>query len=159
MVCFSVTAVAVYYILAGTVYQAPDLWSVINSRLLNTSHFLHSAATELNSYVRYHPSNGYYWDIKNPGNGGRVTFVPTDPTRKVTEETGTGFQRKNVDGLLSSFTQKFPFKPAPSTQHPYGPKSVPKENGVNQQLSGASQDTNGAVEPTPEAEMKPQNGA
>lgn len=31
----SATPLAVYYILAGTVYQAPDLWSIVNSRLVS----------------------------------------------------------------------------------------------------------------------------
>ena len=49
-----VTPSADYYIIAGRVYQAPDLMSVINSRLLNVTHDLTAAFDETNSYVRYH---------------------------------------------------------------------------------------------------------
>ncbi|XP_055329540.1 mediator of RNA polymerase II transcription subunit 6-like [Paramacrobiotus metropolitanus] len=123
--------IAVYYILAGTVYQAPDLWSVVNSRLLNTAHYLHTAAAEMSNFVRYHPSSGYYWDIRHPGSDStrhpdRISFVPIDPTRKTAEESGTVFQRKNVDGLLGALSQKFPPKPMPNTPHPYGPR-LPRE--------------------------------
>ncbi|OQV20234.1 Mediator of RNA polymerase II transcription subunit 6 [Hypsibius exemplaris] len=112
-----------YYILAGTVYQAPDLWSVINSRLLNTSHFLFTAQAELNSFVRFHPANGYHWEIKPP-TGSNISFVPMDATRKEPEEAGTQFQRKNVDGILGALTQRFPFKPMPASQHPFGPRGT-----------------------------------
>ncbi|XP_041352609.1 mediator of RNA polymerase II transcription subunit 6-like isoform X2 [Gigantopelta aegis] len=59
------TPIADYYIIAGVVYQAPDLCSVINSRLLNTVHNLQSAFDEAHSFSKYHPSKGYWWDFKN----------------------------------------------------------------------------------------------
>lgn len=116
---------AYYYILAGTIYQCPDLWSLINSRLTNVSHFLCTAEAEMSTYVRYHPSNGYSWDIKSPNNSnGRVSFAPLDYTKKETEDTGTQYQRKNVDNLLGSLSQAFPFKPLPAVEHPFGPRTL-----------------------------------
>lgn len=53
-----------YYIIAGKVYQAPDLASVFNSRLLATVHNLQAAFEEASSYARYHPGyTGYSWDF------------------------------------------------------------------------------------------------
>lgn len=57
------TPMADYYIIAGTVYQAPDLASVFNSRLLATVQNLQGAFEETSSYARYHPSKGYSWDF------------------------------------------------------------------------------------------------
>ena len=57
------TPLADYHIIAGIVYQAPDLASVFNSRLLSTVHHLQSAFEEASSYARYHPSKGYSWDF------------------------------------------------------------------------------------------------
>ncbi|OQV20230.1 putative Mediator of RNA polymerase II transcription subunit 6 [Hypsibius exemplaris] len=67
---------------------------------------LHRPA-ELNSFVRFHPANGYHWGIKPP-TGSNISFVPMDATRKEPEEAGTQFQRKNVDGILAPLTQRFP---------------------------------------------------
>jgi mediator of RNA polymerase II transcription subunit 6 len=57
------TPLADYHIIAGTVYQAPDLASVFNSRLLSTVHHLQGAFEEVSSYAKYHASKGYSWDF------------------------------------------------------------------------------------------------
>lgn len=59
------TPLADYYIIAGTVYQAPDLANVFNSRILSTVHHLQSAFEEASSFSRYHPSKGYSWDFSS----------------------------------------------------------------------------------------------
>ena len=63
-----VTPISDYYIVAGIVYQAPDLGSVVNSRLLSTVTHLQSAFEEARSYSKYHPSKGYWWQFSNSGN-------------------------------------------------------------------------------------------
>ena len=62
-----VTPISDYYIVAGIVYQAPDLGSVVNSRLLSTVTHLQSAFEEARSYSKYHPSKGYWWQFSNSG--------------------------------------------------------------------------------------------
>lgn len=57
------TPLADYYIIAGRVYQSPDLANVFNSRILNTVHNLQQAFDDANSFARYHPSKGYSWDF------------------------------------------------------------------------------------------------
>lgn len=59
------TPLADYYIIAGRVYQAPDLASVFNSRILNTVHHLQQAFDDANSFARYHPGKGYSWDFSS----------------------------------------------------------------------------------------------
>lgn len=78
-----------YYIIAGVVYQAPDLGTVISSRVvrsprnavemltvkdasnnilcfqLSAVHGIQSAFDEAMSYCRYHPSKGYWWHFKD----------------------------------------------------------------------------------------------
>ncbi|KAK0163769.1 hypothetical protein PV328_002465 [Microctonus aethiopoides] len=105
-----VTPLADYYIIAGVVYQAPDLASVINSRLLSTIHHLQSAFEEASSCSRYHPSKGYSWDFKN---GKSLTAKIEVPTR---EEPSSLFQRQRVDMLLAEITRKFPL-PVPKPVH------------------------------------------
>lgn len=55
-----VTPIADYYIIAGYVYQAPDLHSLISFRLTSAIHHLVSAFDESQSYMRYHPTKGEY---------------------------------------------------------------------------------------------------
>lgn len=57
------TPLADYYIIAGRVYQAPDLGSVFNSRILSTVHNLQQAFDDAISYAKFHPTKGYSWDF------------------------------------------------------------------------------------------------
>merc|ERR1712071_267028 len=59
-----VTTLADYYIIAGVVYQAPDIGSVINSRTLTTVNHLQGAFDEARQFSRYHPSKGYCGSLK-----------------------------------------------------------------------------------------------
>ncbi|XP_018357973.1 PREDICTED: mediator of RNA polymerase II transcription subunit 6 [Trachymyrmex cornetzi] len=104
------SAVADYYIIAGVVYQAPDLGSVVSSRLLSTVHHLQSAFDEASSCSRYHPSKGYSWDFKN---GKALAAKKETPVR---EEPSSLFQRQRVDMLLAELTRKFPL-PVPKPVH------------------------------------------
>ncbi|PRD26120.1 UNVERIFIED_CONTAM: Mediator of RNA polymerase II transcription subunit 6 [Trichonephila clavipes] len=116
---FLVTPMADYYILAGVVYQAPDLSSVIGSRMsifcllnftiflfqLTMVHHLQSAFDEASSYSHYHPSKGYWWEFKDNEKKEKT---------KTKEEPGSAFQRRRVDILLSELAKKFPPKlPSP----------------------------------------------
>lgn len=119
------TPLADYYINAGVVYQAPDLASVVNSRIvskefletwysnhltdpknivlqLSAVHHLQSAFDEASACSKYHPSKGYSWDFKNGKAAATKKEVP------VREEPSTMFQRQRVDMLLGELTRKYP---------------------------------------------------
>ncbi len=136
----SVTPLADYYIIAGTVYQAPDLGSVLNSRLVSTVNHLQQAFEEAKKYATYHPSRGYWWDFekgkrKKPGVGplsamaamGGADKAKEDPAKapskkkkaksivkevekRAREEPSSLFQRHRVDMLLDLLTRRFPAK-------------------------------------------------
>ncbi|KAK2148390.1 hypothetical protein LSH36_500g01037 [Paralvinella palmiformis] len=95
-----------YYIIAGVVYQAPDLGSVLNSRLLNTINSLQTAFDEAQSYSKYHPSKGYWWKFKDKEQTEK--YLNKDP--KKAEEPSSLFQQQQVDLLLSELANKFPPK-------------------------------------------------
>uniref|UniRef100_A0A3P8YZ15 Mediator of RNA polymerase II transcription subunit 6 n=1 Tax=Esox lucius TaxID=8010 RepID=A0A3P8YZ15_ESOLU len=90
-----------YYIIAGVVYQAPDLGSVIGSRVLSAVHGIQSAFDEAMSYCRYHPSKGYWWHFKDQEERAK-------PKSKKKEEPSSLFQRQRVDNLLLDLRSKFP---------------------------------------------------
>jgi mediator of RNA polymerase II transcription subunit 6 len=92
-----------YYILHGVVYQAPDLMSVLSSRLQMTTHYLDECLETAFNHYRYNPTKGYYWDFNQ-----HEENKPKDPT----ENRPTIFQRDRVDLLLTEFSTRFPpFKP------------------------------------------------
>ncbi|UYV82378.1 MED6, partial [Cordylochernes scorpioides] len=107
-VWFPVTPMADYYILAGVVYQAPDLNTVLNSRIGNFTHNLDMAFETALSFARYHPSKGYWWEFQDSSTDANK------PAKPAKEEPSSLFQRRRVDILLDNLTSKFPFKlPSP----------------------------------------------
>ncbi|XP_006884790.1 PREDICTED: mediator of RNA polymerase II transcription subunit 6 isoform X1 [Elephantulus edwardii] len=135
-----VIPLADYYIIAGVIYQAPDLGSVINSRVviflsvfskLTAVHGIQSAFDEAMSYCRYHPSKGYWWHFKDHEEQDKVK-----PKVKRKEEPSSIFQRQRVDALLLDLRQKFPPK---FVQQKSGEKPVPVDQ------------TKKDLEPLPEA--------
>jgi len=136
-----VTTLADYYIIAGVVYQAPDIGSVINSRTLTTVNHLQGAFDEARQYSRYHPSKGYWWEFKD--NESKEQEEETkklkkkSSSEKAKEETASLFQRHRVDILLGELVRKFP----------------PRINPPPQASSAVQQDQK-SNEETPKVEVK-----
>merc|ERR1712223_305453 len=133
-----ITPISDYYIVAGTIYQAPDLCSVVNSRLLSSISHLQSAFEETKSFSRYHPNKGYRWDFEqnngvpygakkipppgaasnsnNSNNSDAETNGKSSKKKKkkskesdlAKDEPSSAFQRHRVDKLLTLLTEKFP---------------------------------------------------
>merc|ERR1712004_57155 len=119
-----VTPISDYYIVAGTIYQAPDLCSVVNSRLLSAVNHLQAAFDEAKGYAKYHPTRGYWWDFQQPASsntpfGAKKITPPEDSNKKPKKkkkseqdiakgEPSSVFQRVRVDYLLKLLTEKFP---------------------------------------------------
>ncbi|KAL9698423.1 hypothetical protein quinque_001864 [Culex quinquefasciatus] len=131
------TPLADYYIIAGTVYQAPDLASVFNSRMLSTVHHLQSAFEESSSFARYHPSKGYSWDFSS--NKAIAENNKTDKSKEVAakEEPSSLFQRQRVDMLLGDLLRKFPLPIPQAYQHGSG------QQQQNQNGSSAANNNSG----------------
>lgn len=107
-----VTPLADYYVLAGVVYQAPDLGSVLNSRLLGVAHSLQGALHEALGYSRYHPSRGYWWNFKDTPAATTAATTPAATSSSAASNTGASlFQRRRVDMLLAELAAKFPPEP------------------------------------------------
>ncbi|GAB0088179.1 Mediator of RNA polymerase II transcription subunit 6 [Sergentomyia squamirostris] len=137
------TPLADYYIIAGTVYQAPDLASVFNSRLLSAVHHLQSAFEESSGYSRYHPNKGYTWDFSS---NKALTDKTKTQTKKepapVKEEASSLFQRKRVDMLLGELIRKFPLPLPPTHQNP----SQQQQNNANGNIKKEPVDTDARAE-------------
>ncbi|XP_046847933.1 mediator of RNA polymerase II transcription subunit 6-like [Xenia sp. Carnegie-2017] len=103
-----VTPLADYYILAGVVYQCPDLGSLINSRMLSVLHNLTAAFDEAFSYARYHPSKGYWWEFKDGENKAERDIKKKSNKDNSRTAASSLFQRQHVDLLLEELFKKFP---------------------------------------------------
>lgn len=113
-----VIPLAHYYVIAGKVYQAPDLGSVLNSRLANCANYLQQAFSETHSYAKYQSAKGYYWEFKDKESQALEAAKEQKlkgehlkrKTKKKKEEPSSVFQRQKVDRLLEDLTKKFPLK-------------------------------------------------
>lgn len=148
-----VVPLADYYIIGGTVYQAPDLASVINSRLLNTLSNLKSAFDEAQSFSKYHPSKGYWWEFKD-----QDTADKKESKDKKKDEPSSFFQRQRVDLLLGELSKKFPPKFIPPTQPTEVKEEAPKPETVTvkQEIKQEKPDDKPAnvIKPPPEKKPK-----
>ncbi|RIA89123.1 MED6 mediator sub complex component-domain-containing protein [Glomus cerebriforme] len=52
---------ATYYIIRGIVYQAPDLYTIIGSRIYTSLYHLHNVCNNIREHVNFHPATGYTW--------------------------------------------------------------------------------------------------
>lgn len=177
------TPLADYYIIAGTVYQAPDLASVFNSRILSTVHHLQSAFEEASSYSRYHPSKGYTWDFASNKALAEKNKTEKSKETPAKEEPSSLFQRQRVDMLLGDLLRKFPL-PLPQmhqaqsaphqnqngnagSNNPDGQDSVnikqeptehasndPNDPGAGILMPGIKEESRSDMKPPPEKKMK-----
>ena len=106
-----------YYVIAGKVYQAPDLGNVVNSRLANCANYLQQAFSETHSYAKYQSAKGYYWEFKDKESQAlevakeeKLKGEHLKRKTKKKEEPSSVFQRQKVDRLLDDLTKKFPLK-------------------------------------------------
>jgi len=154
------TPLADYYIIAGRVYQAPDLASVFNSRILSTVHNLQQAFDDASSYAKFHPTKGYTWDFSNKTCkllhccafklpiDWRLSFLVIDEKKEVKkekpkEESASQFQRQRVDMLLGELLRKFPIpqnfpQDAPNNNNN---NSKPDEDKTNNKADGKTDAT------------------
>uniref|UniRef100_H3GGT7 Mediator of RNA polymerase II transcription subunit 6 n=1 Tax=Phytophthora ramorum TaxID=164328 RepID=H3GGT7_PHYRM len=60
-----VEPLAIYYVLDGTVYQAPNIHAMLTSRLKKCSYRVNKAFHGLAAGVRFSPTEGYAWDFSS----------------------------------------------------------------------------------------------
>lgn len=146
-----VTPLADYYIVNGVVHLAPDLYSVINSRLLNTVSSLQSAFDEAMSYSRYHPSKGYSWEFSEK----EEPEKKESSDKKKKEEPSSFFQRQRVDNLLGELAKKFPPKVVQPVHTEVKEEPVKQEPVVKQEIKQEKLDDKAnSIKPPPEKRAK-----
>lgn len=160
------TPLANFYIIAGVVYHAPDLQSIIQSKMLTTIHCLQSAFEECFQYVRFHPSTDYYWNFSkeqplsttNAGDDSNAKDVSKSSNKEETgkisiaEASDQARHMYRVDVLIHELVKKFPLKIATNEEQQSNPSggdntenSNPtiKEENENQTSNGAEEEQKG----------------
>ncbi|KAF8571867.1 hypothetical protein P879_02281 [Paragonimus westermani] len=155
-----VTPLAYYYIINGTVLQAPDLATLLSSRLLTTVSGLNKVLQTLVPCARYHPSDGSYsWDDPNtllglnPETESGIGSIPKSnstssaATSRSTQSIPANlFQIQRTDFLLAEWANRFPLPTStlanPQTVPPATPSTITNTPNFGQPASsGASQTT------------------
>lgn len=144
-----------YHIIAGEIYQTPDLSAIINSRLLSAATQLNGAFTEHQSFSQYHPSRGYWWHFRNKQH--EIEEAKRKEKEKksgstIREEPASVFQRRRVDMLLADLQKNFPYK-MPSMHQPQPPLGQQTQNsnaasGVDGVVGGDNNVTPGEQKPS-----------
>ena len=147
-----VTPVVDYYIIAGYVYQAPDLSSLISFRLASGIHHLVSAFDEAQGYMRYHPTKGYSWEFsKNADSKDPHSDKNKD---KQKEEPSSAFQRARVDLLLGEICKKF----FPKVNEPAKPTDAKADQKAAIQNGDSERNGNAEAKPTDKEKPASQTG-
>lgn len=166
------TPLANYYIIAGVVYQAPDLQSIIQSKMLTSIHYLQSAFDECFQYARFHPSTDYYWNFSKDGIGAitagddrnskesKSNNIKEEANKKkdisISEASDHARHMYRVDVLMHELVKKYPPKmnnASTGETHTTGGENT--EN-ANPNVSGVKSDN--GLEPSTEANAMDTSG-
>lgn len=107
----NVSPIAYYYVVNGNVHQAPDTFTLVQSRLLGALEPLRNAFGEVNNYSRYNTAKGYYWEFKN-----KPSQKKKDEEKRLKREEeeeklmdrSTNFQKTRTTPLMLQLFAEFP---------------------------------------------------
>ncbi|KAM3717299.1 Mediator of RNA polymerase II transcription subunit [Dirofilaria immitis] len=118
----NVTPLAYYYIVNGTVYQCPDIYTYIQSKLISIVDPLRQALEQARNFNRFNIAKGYYWEFKDSD---------SETVKKTVEEKpqlarSTFYQRTRTDQILRELFIKFP--PPDDVQFNFDGNEIAEEN-------------------------------
>ncbi|KAJ3125818.1 hypothetical protein HK098_008206 [Nowakowskiella sp. JEL0407] len=56
---------ATYYIIEGTIYQSPNLATLLSNRILTSLYYIQKGFHDIVPSVRFHPARGYTWESED----------------------------------------------------------------------------------------------
>ncbi|ETV76695.1 hypothetical protein H257_09172 [Aphanomyces astaci] len=101
---------AVYYVLDCTIYQAPNTYTLLTSRLKKCSYRINKAFKALSAGVRFSPTEGYAWDFSTEESPAPV--IPSEQLaaklkRKYEKEEKIKQNSARVDSILFGLIKKY----------------------------------------------------
>ncbi|KAI8919929.1 MED6 mediator sub complex component-domain-containing protein [Powellomyces hirtus] len=101
--------VAAYYVIEGTIYQAPDLHTLTSNRILNSLSHVQKTLTATLSGSRYHPAIGSFWEsdekFLQPPAEEKLDEADLEKPPSLSEDDGD-LSRKAVDQVTESKTEE-----------------------------------------------------
>eukprot|EP01113_Clastostelium_recurvatum_P047757 TRINITY_DN8574_c0_g1_i2.p1 TRINITY_DN8574_c0_g1~~TRINITY_DN8574_c0_g1_i2.p1 ORF type:complete len:261 (+),score=52.02 TRINITY_DN8574_c0_g1_i2:50-832(+) len=111
-----VTARASYYVLEGSIYQAPSLHAVLSARLVQSAYNIALSFKEVASHAQFSVVDGYTWNWpssdKAPGSTNEGV-KPSTQTAKTLRDQRNDAQK--MERTLTTVIAKFPPPPPPQT--------------------------------------------
>ncbi|CAI2353252.1 unnamed protein product [Caenorhabditis sp. 36 PRJEB53466] len=104
----NVSPISYFYVINGSVHQAPDMFSLIQSRLLGALEPLRNAFQEVTNYSRYNTAKGYYWEFKGKSNVKKREEDKKEDEEEKPEERSTNFQKTRTLMLLNQLFEEMP---------------------------------------------------
>ncbi|CAG9540179.1 unnamed protein product [Cercopithifilaria johnstoni] len=120
----NVTPLAYYYIVNGTVYQCPDIYTYVQSKLISIVDPLRQALEQAQNFNRFNIAKGYYWEFKD--SNGEIIKKATEEEEKPQLTRSTFYQRTRTDQILRELFVKFP--PPDDVQFNFGGNEISSEN-------------------------------
>ncbi|RCN31725.1 MED6 mediator sub complex component [Ancylostoma caninum] len=129
----NVTPLAYYYVINGTVYQAPDVYTFVQSRLLGAVEPLKNAFDQVIQYSRYNVAKGYYWQFdKKPAT--KKDDEKVSEEEKPLQARSTHFQKTRTHMLMQNLFEMFPAGNSLSISDPPG-NSEPMDTDVKPEVN------------------------
>ncbi|VDO25556.1 unnamed protein product [Onchocerca flexuosa] len=120
----NVTPLAYYYIVNGTVYQCPDIYTYIQSKLISIVDPLRQALEQARNFNRFNIAKGYYWEFKD--SNGETVKKAIEEEEKPQLARSTFYQRTRTDQILRELFAKFPLPD--NVQFNFGGNEMSGEN-------------------------------
>ncbi|VDN06799.1 unnamed protein product [Thelazia callipaeda] len=120
----NVTPLAYYYIVNGTIYQCPDVYTYVQSKLIGVIDPLRQALDQARQFSRFNISKGYYWEFRDSDS--ETPKKTSEVEEKPQLARSTFYQRTRTDAMLRELFAKFP--PPNSIQFNFGENEMSNEN-------------------------------
>ncbi|MFH4975724.1 hypothetical protein AB6A40_002433 [Gnathostoma spinigerum] len=118
----NVTPLCYYYVVNGTVYQCPDIYTFVQSKLIGAVEPLRHALEQARQFCRYNVAKGYFWEFKDSAD--EVVKTEEKEDEKPLTARSTNFQRTRTDELLKLLFDKFP--PPENVEFDFGNNELPQ---------------------------------
>lgn len=95
--------ISYYYVLGGNIYQSPDIYTLIITRLNSITRYINNSYLELQNYHKFNNAIGSYWSFKDKEMDEKEEY----PVDKKEEDIIRNMMKGKVDQLLFSITESF----------------------------------------------------
>jgi len=92
--------IAIYYIINGTIFQAPHIYSVLAARASVSLLYLQQSFSEVSKFQSFDPYTAFQWNWEKSGK------IATNKTTPKTKENQS-LKRRDVDKLIASLYNQF----------------------------------------------------